>query len=412
MFGSLLSLLLVAMIIFLPLPVGISPLSTSSLILLSTLPFVLFLTHLFLMASAFRPLQKSEQNLTPRVIELFKKDTHFKIVHIVILGFALTSLFLMFESPLLDSISPRALIVMWLLLFGISCDLIMHSIKRTLAYLNPLSAIKMFSQAARLSVANNHDEELCDWVDALAEISIKSINRLSSSVCNYTIGEMTDVLRLFLESSKSISHPIQEPTNKLSDGKDDISFTLLYFLDRFELLYKKALEQNVESVCSSIITSVGKIAIYAAKCDLSLMSYPAYLIGKLSRRAQEHKLSDIALKGTCTLVETSKIIVNDIDLTYMELQDPFLSVLTQLNEIAKESFRQNKNSNIKLLVQPIQDLRNLFQEGKIQTHRDAPLILSAIDAILAEWDSVDAVMRTMPVIPLAPPAESSPAPSS
>lgn len=408
MFGSLLSLLIVAMIIFLPVPIGSVPFGTSPLILLSTIPIVLFLSYLFLMALAYRPLQISEQNLTPRIIELFKKDTHFKFIHIVLLSFVLLSLFLIFESSLLDSYSPRVLIVIWLLFFGVSCDLILHAIRRTMAYLNPLSAIKMFSHAARLSIENNRDAELCEWVDALAEIGIKSINRLSSSVCNYTVGEMTDALRIFLESSKTIAHPIQEQPNKSLEGKDDISFTLLYFLDRFELLFKRALEQNVESVCSNIITSIGKIAIYAAKCDLSLMSYPAFLIGKLSRRAQENKLSELALKGTCTLVETSKIIVNDIDLTYMELQDPFLSVLTQLNEIAKESFRQNKNTNIKMLVQPIQDLRTLFQEGKIQEHRDTPVILAAIDAVLSEWDSVEAVMRTMPVIPLSPP-ENAPA---
>ena len=150
---------------------------------------------------------------------------------------------------------------------------------------------------------------------------------------------------------------------------------------------------------------LGKVSLYAARCDLSLVSYGIRFIGKFSKNAEEKGFSDISLKGTCTLLEVSKTIVNEIPLAYMDLKDPFFSTVAQLDDIAKEAFRKNKDIPIKILIEPFHDLEKLFQSPKVATHPDTPIVIKEIQRVTTEWETLDAVMRTFPPMILEDTAE-------
>ncbi len=405
MFATLISLVVAALTVLFSLHENFKedPLITNTLTLV---PIFLLFALAFIWAIAFNTFQKAEQNLTPRVLQLVKHDGHLKLYAAGLILVSFLAFFISLNPTVIEYFTniPRFTtlpwIAFWIILIGMGFDFLYLTIKRIYDYINPFSVLTFFTQAAKQSVNADREIDMCNWVESLSEIAVKSLNRSSNSLCLQSLNEMRDVLRIFLDSSKSIAHQTQDKQS-LSEGiTDRVSYTLFYFLDRFSLIFHTALDKKIEPVCSSIVTTLGKVAVDAANCDFSLVSHPVRFIGDFCREAEEHKMKEVPIKGSITLVEASRAIINDVDYTYQDLIDPFLSVISQLNEMAKESFRENKNLSIKMLMQPLVDLKTIFQSDKLASHRDTPALQAAVNNVLAEWETLDSVLRTMPPIPI------------
>lgn len=351
------------------------------------------------LALAWSPLQKAEQNITPRIIDRFNHDTHLRYINFWLALFPIFSYFAAIDAIFFSFIKKSILIAIWVLLLGISIDCLHHLFKRILAYLNPFAAVKMFSQTAMKDIQNDREIELCDCIDALSEIAIKALDRTNTSLCTLSLNENQMLIRHFLQSSKSISHPAQDKDTTELGITDKVSYTLFYLFQRLEVINDRALEKKLETICTTLITILGKISIDAAKYDLSMTSYPLFFLNKFAKRALERDFPEVGTKATFVLLEVSKIIVTEIDVTYGDLKDPFLAIINHLEEIAKETFRKNKSINLNILTQPFKDLKELFDNPKVASHQDQPVIVQDLDRVLGEFAALEAVMMAMPPIP-------------
>ena len=93
------------------------------------------------------------------------------------------------------------------------------------------------------------------------------------------------------------------------------------------------------------------------------------------------------------------MIPREIDIQYLEIKEVFLSIILYMHEIAKETFRQDKESNLKLLAQPFRDLKATFKKEPLVGHQDTPVIDRMINSILEEFAALESVMTTMPPLP-------------
>ncbi|MCB1111966.1 MAG: hypothetical protein H7A37_10435 [Chlamydiales bacterium] len=349
------------------------------------------IAHMF----AWSPLQRVEQNLTPRLVRLFRDDIHIKHPTYWILLFSLVTYMLAIGVVFSGIIKPIYFLAGWLVILGISIDSFHHLLRRINSYFDPMTAVEHLSDQAQQHVRNDDNAALCDSFESLAEIAVKAVERTLPSLCNEAVNQTQIAARYYLESSKSVSHTHhdQKPVG------DEVSFTLFFLFQRLELVHDKALEEGMEPICSNIITALGKIAIDAAKLDLSLVSYPIHFLGKFAHHAQVMGLPDVAEKATCTLTEVSRVIIEEVDLKYYDLKEPFFSIIYQLEEIAKETFRQDKQMQIDLLEQPFHDLKALFDHERVATHQDRDAVVADIDRVLGEFTELALVMKTLPPIP-------------
>ena len=353
---------------------------------------------------AWIPLHQAEQNVTPGILEMFRKDKVVKLINAWLGFFALFSFFLALVLSSIEWIPKYAVLGAWILLLGASLDLIYHFTQRIMRYLNPIATVDLFAKGAIESIQEEREIDLCNWIDGITEIAYKAIQRNSTMLANEALSQLQKIARLFFISSKSISHHAQDEQTKAFGITDKVSYTMFYLYQRLELVFDKALQSKLEPTCSQIITILGKIAIDGAKFDISMATPPLRSMGKLLRQAEEAGLGEVGLKGSCTLLEVAKAIINDIDITYCELQDPYLSIINTLEDLAKMEFRRDKAVSIQLLKQPFYDLKELFTTGKAAGHQDAPIILQNIDRVIGEFDALEMVMRTIPTIPPEEPA--------
>ena len=297
------------------------------------IPFLFFIP-VGLMIS-WTPMLMAEQHSTPRIMDMFRKDFHMRFAYAWLVIFGLATLVLALDALYGQTISKTWLFAIWIVLLGITLDIGRHFVRRIIEYLNPFAVVKMFSKEGKDAIKDEREMDLCQWLDGLFEIAIKSIQRSSTALANTALGEQQDLARIFLESSKSISHHAQDKQTKEYGISDKVTYTMFYLYQRFDMTFEKALKDRLEPTCSYIVTLLGKISVDAAKLDISLASAPLRFLGKLAKRAQDEGLEETALKSSCILTEVAKTIMNDVDIKYLEIRDPYLSIINGLEVLAK-----------------------------------------------------------------------------
>lgn len=396
MFATIISAIISIFLIFSPIR-GDGFLTPLGVGLASIAVGLLFLQGI-IYALSWSSLLKAEQNFTPHILEMWRKDRHIQYIWGWLAIFTFLTLGIVYDLWYSSYFNKNFLLALWVLLFGLSLDVFHHFLRRITEYLNPFDTTRILYTEGLRCIKNDREAELCDWDDALTEIGIKAVHRSSPSLANDSVNYIQKLTQNFLESSKSIAH---------TETDSKVGFTLFYIFQRLELLFDKALKANLEPTCSHIITALGKIVVNSAKYDMTMTVHPLFILGKLVKKAQDQDMQDISVKATITLLEVSKMILSEIDITYANLQETFLSIIHQLEEIAKETFRKDKTISIKLLTQPFQELKALFSSEKMAQHQDSSVILTDIGRVLNEFATLELVMKTMPPIPQVeePPAE-------
>lgn len=400
MFGTVLSLLISSFVLLIPPAQGLLlPLPTVAFTIIAI--SLLFTTaNISLYIASWSPLQKIEQNLTPRLVELFKSDKTLKYSATWFFAFPLLSLLIAIELAYFRLFRPPFAFALWTLLFGLSTDALLLEMRRITGFLSPYSAADKFAKRAREAAEKSDDLKLLNSVDSLSEIAIKSIVRTLPSLAKQAVDDIQEVTHFYLEACKLSSTKSDEERANLLEGSDKASYTLFTIYQRLEMINEKAVESRLEQLSTHLITTLGKIAIDSAHFDITAATYPIHYIGKLAQRAQEESLDEVTEKATCTLVEVTRIIIEEVDLKYVDIKELFFSIIKHLEEFAKQTFSQDKSVNIALLNQPFRELKKLFSQNSIAKHQDNGPILADIDRVINQFEQLELVMRTLPPIEL------------
>lgn len=359
---------------------------------------VLLILGVLQQVMAWGPLLKAQQNSAPYVIELYRNDRAIRLTHHLLILFPLLTLFLLAAIQLDLPLTNNQGLAIWLVFLGIACDCLYHNGARIVRYFNPFFIVNKLTETAQKDVAEDKGIDMRACIDALAEVAVKGVDGTSSSLPLTALNEMQVIARNFLNSSKSIAHQIQDKES-LETGTDKISYTLFFLYQRLEMIFNQALQRGQETICTGVITCLGKIAFYAAKFDISLATDPIHLIGRLAQHAQSMGMNEVTSKATITLLEVVRIMLNEIDVTYLELKEPFAVLITDLHEIEKETFRQNKQIEIAQLRMPFNKIKELFAQEKLVNHPDTPEIVARANQAIAEFDALELVLKTVPPIP-------------
>lgn len=367
-----------------------------ALVLIGT--FFLFIPTLARLI-AWTPLQNAEQNLTPRVLDMWRKDRKLRIFNLWLFLFPLITFALAFALPAVSAFSQKILLSVWIVLAGIALDGIQQVLRSTMRYMNPFMVIELLTQEGKESVLEKRETDLLGTLDSLSEVGVKSIARSNSSLCNQALDAMLEIMREFVNQAKKRSMDAKLKGGLEVNGQEKVSYTLFYFFQRLEQNFDLALAGKLEPICSNIISILGKTAIAVAPYDMSMVEYPIHFMGKLAAKAQAQGQQEVGIKAEITLPEIAKIIVTENDISRANIRAPLMSIVRYLHELTKETFRQDKQLNLQVLVQPFRDLRDLFTSEGVGSHPDSPVIAQDLANVIAEFDALEAVLKTMPMMP-------------
>lgn len=386
MYATLVSVLLSAYLVY----EGIQTPETTSFVFAASAAAVFLAITFLILSMSFSPFQKEEQNLTPKLMQILFSDPKLKLrliaSAILPLGFVASS-FLPWHTPL------------FLILFGMSIDLLFSLYRRIADHLNPFRVVEFILADAKNAIILDQDAKLCDLIEASAEVANKSIQRHSSALAKQSIEAMGKMGELFLNSEASIFHPPQNPELKAQGIPDTISYVFLFLLQHLEDVYQNAITNKVDLVASFIITIYTKLASFAAAIDLSLTPMPLHYIQKTSLESLRKGSSDIGIKAILGLLQIAKAISAAKDVAYQDIKPPFFTMIETLREISLEMFRKDKTIKIPLLIHPFQELNRLFLEEPLKSHQDASAVVTQINSVLDEFKALQEVMLMKPPMP-------------
>lgn len=350
----------------------------------------------YLYANAWGAVQRAELKATPRVTELFYSDRFLFLARLWCIFFPLAVLFLALDLTVFGIIKKPVVLGLLIVLFGITLDVIYQAFKVMSDFLSPTLVLKRFSSAAKDSIKEERYGDFCAWIDAISEVGLHAVHSMRLSLCMQSLDDLQEALRHFLNASKSISHRLPNVTE---EGKgqttDTVPYVLLFAFQRLEMIDNAAAKMKLEPVCSYIINVLGKISLDAAQYDITVAQYPLLFMGRLTKLALENELPEVASKATSALMALGKTLPNKVDLTYLEIAPFYTGIVSQLDENARAIFRNDKNVNISILLQPFTDIKALFDKGKLESHQDAPAIRSAVDNVVSQYKTLEDVMKSM-----------------
>jgi len=387
---SIIAAIIAAFMIFIPSSEGNHLSNIVAVTIMLSLSSVFLVIATVILTMAWAPLQKVEQNLTPRLIEFFQGDRLIGYTTLWIYAFPLLSILLATSAMHFEFGRTIFWLALWTLLLGTTIDATIFLIHRTTSYLNPFSIVTHISDQTIAAINSTDDVNILSWIDSLSEISIKAVHQTLPSLSIQSIDSLQQIFKKYLIATKNSS-----------TSYDLVSYTLFYLYDRLEYLNDKALGERMEPVCNKLITTMGKFAIYAAKYDISLASYPLHFLGRFAKKAHEKNIESVTEKATCTLLEVGKILIHDIDLQYLDIKEAYFCINLHMEEIAKANFKKDKTINIPILTQPFHDLKKIFSNEKIASHIDTPIIIKDIERIIDQFEQLELVMKKIPSVEIA-----------
>lgn len=351
----------------------------------------------FMFALAWRPLQKAELTATPRVTELFHDDFYLNIIRYWGFLFPLLMFILALDLAITHYIPTTTLLGIAIILLGVTLDAIRFAIVRTSNYLSPSLTLDYFNAAAKKGIKDEQYGDVCAWVDAISEVGVQAARNGRLSLSMQVLDDIHDILKNFLTASKSISHHVPNlPEEQKGSGMDTVSYVLLFAFQRLEMINNKAAEMHLEPVCTHVVNILGKIALDAAQYDITTAQYPLLYLGRSTRTSINHNIPDVAFKSSISLSELAKMLPQKVDTTYLEIAPFYSTILSQLDQNAKSIFQNDKSISFDIILQPFNDIKNLFANS---SHQDAPTILKITDNILEQFKTLQDVLSSMNTMP-------------
>jgi len=360
---------------------------------------VIFLAIIFLKTFALMPFEYLEQKLIPNVMNLIQRDIPLRIGHVYLFLFVFISYI---SIPLISNIPDmdrQWAFLAWMILFGVALDFLHDHWRRYVNFLNPSFLVSHVYQQAKKAIRNDNREALLSDLNNLGEIGLHAVEKSKLALSTQALQTFPSLLKTYFDAAKSISHiSTKIDTEKNEEGGDAANYVVFYLMQRLELINDKALRDRQETVCRQMIMTLGKIIVHSSQFDLSMVSFPTHFLTKFGLKAQQHYFDEVTVLTTSTLLEVSKTIVAEVDVTYADLQIAFQSIVHGLAAIARATFKKEKDTNIKVLVQPLVDVQTLFKSDKMAQYKDTPAILEQINTILDEFSVLQQVMQSMPTL--------------
>jgi len=364
--------------------------------------FTIVVGSVFLVVAAFVnvlmmvPLQRSEADLTPKVVEVVKRDRRLRLVNSVLMLFPLLSFLLAFvSSGITDSALLGYLFAGWIVVVGITTDTLRQLFRIIIRYLSPSDVVAMLSLEAQGNATAGDERAMCSWIDALTETALKALDRVSTSLAIDAVNGVTQSLQRYLEASTDRANGAGSSKER-DDIDDQVSYALFYAFQRLQSIHHEALGLGYEPVCSATVTALGKIAVFAGKYSLKMAGYPLHFVREFALVAVDEGLKDVGIRASCTIQEVAKVLVEECDLTAPGFQELFVGIVKHLDTLAKAIFKSDKTTSIPVLMAPFTDLKKVLDVEKVRVLPDYSRVVRELDAVIDEFSALAHVMVNLP----------------
>ena len=408
MFGIVFAILGSLYIVFNPEVMGLltsgKELTFSLIPVLLTWASTLFLFIAFIATFlAWNRLQAAEYTGIPRVQEIFIKDIFLETLLIAL--FALTFLsYLVAIFPSFETPNARlTYILVSLFIAGASFDLLVLYCRRLLQFGISDFLMHEMEKKCNQSSKRGNEKEAFVWLDTSFEVLAKTIHSKSMYLAHLALDSVQPMAESFIQGEAT---SIIQAFNTTQKGMfpsllDRIKYLTLHITKRLEWAYTQTLKEELDPIAEEMIKTLARLDVYLAKNSPELAHLPLLTIKNSALAALRDGHEDLAVQASATLSELGKSFLTlskDRNQSYRAL---VFIVLSQIEEISQELFKQNREINAALLMQPFAEIAEMLANPNYLSLIEREAILEELKRILNQFNALDLVMSKLPADTMA-----------
>lgn len=349
-----------------------------------------FLGSILFFGALLGPLTKVETEIGPTY--LLRSSWQYRFLKNVLFFFPWFS-FLLPAGVILGFTSSLPLFLIWVVAFGIYLDALRWGWQWGEELLNPETMIQQLLHRAKWAIQNEKDEVLWSSLDGMGEVALKAIQQHHLSLCSHAIDGFPSLVSIFFASSKSISRKPMDDEIQKETGSDEASYTLFYLLQRLQWIYQKAVLLSMEAVGIHLIRVLGKITISCMQFDFSLVAPPLRFLSRFGVQAERVGWEDASRLAVSTLLELAKKMVEDFDVRWSGLQEPFFALIQGLDDLARTAFQKDRSTTISLLLSPFFSIQNILKQDRLAGQVEIPAIQAKLDTVITQFQTLEQLLR-------------------
>jgi hypothetical protein len=250
---------------------------------------------------------------------------------------------------------------------------------------DPFHLLAGYQNEAKKCIAQNNEPELCDWIEAIHEINYKAVRNANVSLASAGIETQLLIGKQFLSESNTLDLP-------------RIGYVLHFLYERLKSLFELCLRENHESLCVQVNTTFGKLALHAMGTHPHFAGAALVTAGNLAEKAVRGGAKDVAIKTSLMLIELCHTVANEAPLDDKDLGDAMVEVVKTLETISKELYRQDKSIPLEVIRAPFLQLKTALASSPNANHPTVVLSLHEVDRVLAEYQELELILKTIPPI--------------
>lgn len=323
---------------------------------------------------AWKTQSKLQKNISSKILGYLSKNWIVSILEFLALAAVLVCVL---GSYFHEAVSLFAIVIVILSAWEL------FRISRTAS--DPFHIVTGYQNEASRCISQNREADLCDWIDAVHEVSYKSLRNSSFPLASAALDTQLHIGKQFLSQSDSLDLP-------------KIGYVLYFLFDRLKSLFDLALREKQEPICVQINTTFGKLALHAMGTHPHFAGAALTIAGNLAEKAVHEGFRDVAVKTGLMLIELSHTAANEAPLDDKDLGDAMLEVVKTLENISKEIYRQDKTIPLEVLRAPFLQLKTALAGSPNVNHPTVTMTIHDIDRVLAEFQELELILKTIPPI--------------
>ncbi len=319
-------------------------------------------------AFAYKNVLRTQNKVMSGALMLFQRDRWLSSSIYYFLLFALLSFFLPFA--------------IWVVAFGIGFDLLRYSLERSFKYTDVHFLTKRLSHYL-------HGESY-EMFELAIDTAAKAAKKGQISEAQAALDSIQSLIEAYVQEAAR-----REMRDAASNGGVRLSFLdkvnslAIFISERLSWLYSIVQEEKCQPIAESIISEYGKMSVFFARHNTKVAAIPLAFLYTCAERSKPDGLIRISL----TLSETVKLLIAYTKEKNESMQALVMTALTTLEQVVKMLYKQNRDVNVVLLMQPFAEIAEFIGQDAMRTFPDRDDVLREIKRVLTEFQALQVVSK-------------------
>ncbi|MBS0634845.1 MAG: hypothetical protein JSR37_05225 [Verrucomicrobia bacterium] len=293
----------------------------------------------------------------------------------------------LFALLLISFIAPAYVAVV---AFGIGFDLLYALIKRLFSFTQMPFLIDM----AAHDLEKSEESKVYEYLEVVVDATAKAINKGQTFRASTSLKAIQTLIEGYVRqvAQAGMRNPGQ---NGGLTFLDKVNSLAIFVSERLLWLFERAIKAGMQPACENIISELGRMSVFFARYNADVAAIPVAFLDKCAAVAKTHEQTDLLIRIALTLSETTKQLLAYSKEKNESFRDLIMTSLVTLEQNVKTIWRQNREANVVLLMQPFAEIGEFIGSDQMKTFPDRDEVIKQIRRVLTEFQALQVVTKNV-----------------